>query len=458
MNKPQKTDLATSEDIVRYKDILKIFRSFLYMKDEDFIWLTLAVIIGNQMRLRRPIWLMLVAPPSSGKTTTLNALKGLKVFNADGMEIEPIQAISDLTENSFASGMISSGQETSLLKKIPWGGCMVFKDFTSVLSKERQAKITIMAQLREIYDGSYVKRTGNGKDVRWESKAGAIAGVTQAVYQHIESLSVMGDRFMLYQIPQPDRREMLKFKLNQEREGTTEETQMPKAQELVHKYMQRAFDNLREVSLDLPPEVEDEIIEVADFCTMVRSGVITDDFTGEIKFVPEPEMPARMFDQMIALASAFSYMRKLDLDDFDATDTLTEKDFKLIYKIAYDSIPITRRIALHYLAQYKNGVDTAALAAKTNYPTKVAGQWLAQLNALGIVDRIVGSNRGNVWRMKEQHIRLMSKLQNVKVLDESLLTTQDITENDIERSWEMDKRGLYGDDGTLEEMDDNGTW
>jgi hypothetical protein len=229
----------TRTDIVTFKDIEDIFDTILLLADRDLIRITIAAILGNQMMNRRPIWLMLVAPPSSGKTTALSALNGLKVTNKAGEFVEPIHSISDITENSFASGAQRSDGEVSLLFKIPKGGVMVFKDFTSILSKNAYAKRIVMGQLREIYDGSYVKRTGTGKDVKWEGKIGALAGVTESVYQHLESMSVMGDRFMLYQVPQPDRKKMLRFKLDQERTGTTEDIQMPIAKELVHSYMQR---------------------------------------------------------------------------------------------------------------------------------------------------------------------------------------------------------------------------
>lgn len=443
------------ENIATFEDILKVFRKFLYMQNEDFIRLTVAVILGNQMPDRRPIWLMLVAPPSSGKTTTLNALQGLVITTKEGNKIQPVHDISDLTENSFASGMVRNDSETSLLKKIPFGGVMSFKDFTSVLSKQQQSKIAIMAQLREIYDGSYVKRTGNGNDVRWVGKIGAIAGVTQAVYQHLSTMSVMGDRFMLYQIPQPNRKEMLKFKIEQERKNETENDMMPIARDMMHNYMQRAFDNMRETKVHIPSADEDEIIEVADFCTMVRSGIITDDYSGEIKFVPEPEMPARMFDQMMALASALIFMRQLDGEE---SDRMKKEDYSLIYKIAYDSIPITRRIALNYLATYKGGVTTAALAAKINYPTKVVAQWLEQLNALGVVKRIVTGGRGNTWQLKPEYSSLMQRLQNVKVLDETLVADE-YTDDEVDKFWEQDRQGgVFFDEFEVREMDENGTF
>jgi hypothetical protein len=426
------------EKRVTLQQVQDVFDSFLLLGDKDYITLTLANIIGNQMAGRRPIWTMLVAPPSSGKTTVLNALVGLKVFNSDGEAMQPIHSISDLTENSFASGMQRSEKETSLLHKIPHGGVMVFKDFTSILSKRGEAKTVIMGQLREIYDGSYVKRTGTGEDIAWTGKIGAIAGVTEAIYQHLESMSVMGDRFMLYQIPQPDRKDMLRFKLRQELLGITEATQMPYAQEIVHQYIQQAMRELEPTKIYLPESAQEDIIQVADFCTIVRSGIIVNDYTGKIQFVPQPEMPARMFEQMIALGSTLAFMRKMDNPKLSNEKALQPADFKVMYKIAFDSIPVTRRIALHYLAKYSNGVAAGALAAKVNYPTDVVRTWLEQLNALGVVKRLKKGVGADWWALEDEYLPVMIKLEGTRVLDEALVD-DDIDSNEVERHWDSDK-------------------
>ena len=435
---------------VTFKEIQAIFDSFLLMRDRDMVRLTIASILGNQMHLRRPIWLMLVAPPSSGKTTVLNAFYEMEVYGKSGEKIQVVHNISDLTENSFASGFKKPGKETSLLFRMQYGNVMVFKDFTSILSKRNETKTIIMSQLREIYDGQYTKLVGTGDSIHWEGKLGAVAGVTQAVYEHLESMSVMGDRFMLYQIPQPDRKEMLKFKIRQERTGTTESVQMPKARALLQEYMQRAFDGMSNEQVVLNEKDEDEIIDVADFCTMVRSGIITNDFSGEIEFVPEPEMPARMFEQMLALASIFVYMRKMDDPDITNADALTQEDYRLIYKIAFDSIPIKRRIALRYLAQYSNGVDTAGLARKVGYPTKVVLGWLEQLNALGVAERKTGQGMSNWWVLKDQYRDIMQKLEHINVLDESL-SENDAEGTSVERHWNQTM------DSTQEAID-NDNW
>ncbi len=429
--------MSNKEEHVTFAQIQEIFDSFLLLRDRDFIRLTLAVIIGNQITARRPIWLMLVAPPSSGKTTALNALLDLEVMTQAGDKMHPTHSISDITEKTFASGAQRNDKETSLLNRLSNGSVLMFKDFTSILSKREEERRNIMSQLREIYDGAYRKEFGTGEEVNWRGKIGAIGGVTQAIYQHLESMSVMGDRFMLYQIPQPDRKAVLKFKLRQEHEGTTEDIQMPIARRLVHRYMQQAFDALQDVKVVLDDKTQDEIIDVADFCTMVRSGIITHSFTGDILFVPEPEMPARMFEQMLALASTFLLMRKIDNPEEENT-TLQPNDFKLMYKIAYDSIPIVRRIALRHLAQYTGGVSTAGLARKTNYPTKTVTTWLEQLNALGIVARVQKDGFGNWWKLQPQYRELMVKLQGVQV-EEGFMTDEEAEDDAANAEWEKDK-------------------
>ena len=431
---------------ITFKEIEEKFEQFMLLGDKDYIKLTYAALIGNQMPSRKPIWLMLVAPPSSGKTTALNAFNGLRLVNANsGEKFEPTTNISDLTENSFASGMNRGDKQTSLLHKIPRGGMMVFKDFTSILSKQEQTRRVIMGQLREIYDGAYVKRTGNGEDVLWSGKIGAIAGVTESVYQHLETMSAMGDRFIMYQVQQPDRKEMLRFKLDQEKLGFTESSIMPVLKDLSTQYLQRAFDSMADLPITLPRHHEDEIIEVADFCTMVRSGLITNDYTGKILFVPQPEMPARMFEQMLALGAAFVFMRKLD--DATATDLMQEDDFRIIYKIAFDSIPVVRRIALRYLTVFGGGVDASSLAKKINYETEVVAGWLAQLNALGIVERHGRTGGGNYWKLSEKYRGVMERLDKIKATSKSLDAEGEHEEGDeIENHWNKNKSFEQGMD------------
>ncbi len=109
-----------------------------------------------------------------------------------------------------------------------------------------------------------------------------------------------------------------------------------------------------------------------------------------------------------------------------------------MYKIAFDSIPVTRRIALNYLVKFTSGVETSALATKINYPSLVVQKWLEQLNALGVVRRVKNSRGTNLWILKDEYISLMEKLQGVKATA-GTLRDSDVDEYESpERHWEKD--------------------
>src|SRR5262249_26114805 len=86
-----------------------------------------------------------------------------------------------------------------LLRKIGDRGVLVIKDVTSILSADRNVRPQVLAALREIYDGRWVRNVGvdGGQTLSWEGRIVVIGGVTTAWDQHHQVVSVMGDRFVL---------------------------------------------------------------------------------------------------------------------------------------------------------------------------------------------------------------------------------------------------------------------
>lgn len=411
-----------------FEDIEKLFDSFLLLEDRDIVRLTMAVVMGNSMQDRKPIWLMLVAPPSSGKSTILSTLNDFSYQNKDDNKVTPVIPISDLTENTFASGFVRNDRETSLLNKLPFGGMLVFKDFTSILSKRREARDVLMSQLREIYDGKYDKHTGTGQNVLWHGKVGALAGVTQSVYEYLASMSVMGDRFIMYNIIQPNRLEMLKFKVAQETNGNSEEQVMPILREAVHEYLGKRMRDIENVRIELSPENQVDLMQIVDFCTNVRSGVMEDFRTGKVSFVPDKEMPTRMFEQLVAIGASLIYIRMTE-PNFDNYMDLTKNEMRILQRIAFDSIPIKRRMALKVLAQYRSGVSTDGLAMKLGYQPEIVGQWLDQLGALGICIRMKDGHK-SLWNIHPDHRAIMERFERITVVNETL------ENSDVEATWQ----------------------
>lgn len=419
-------------EIVRMADLQKEFEKVFLIEDKGVIPLICACIIANQMDLD-PVWLLLISPPSGGKTEFIESLE--TVMLGDKPLAYPI---SDLTVNTFASGQKKAGKETSLLHKMSYGSIMTFKDFTSMISKNKDAQQEIMGQLREIYDQSYVKRTGTGSDINWKGKVGAIAGCTQVIYESNEQFAVMGDRFMMYDMIQPDRM----LVLNQVVDGMLDKESKFKDKKVyirkcMKAYLEYCFENMENVPLDISKETRQDLLEVVNFVTMVASGVMVDKKKGTVEFVPTKTMPMRMAKQILGLAQAFILMNKLTpgakLNSPTNNGTLTPEQVKILYKVAFDTIPIKRRMALKILAKFTLGVTTAGLATALDYQTPVVAGWLAQLNALGICKRDKTSGTSDKWLLRDSYRDIMVRFDHIEMVNESL--DGDDTKENYNQSW-----------------------
>jgi hypothetical protein len=140
---------------------------------------------------------MLIGPPSSGKTELLLSLSSLaNVF-----------LTATLTESALLSGTKKEERGAAarggLLKQIGDFGIIVFKDFTSILSMHRDPRAAVLAALREIYDGRWMRRLGvdGGTELKWEGKVALLAGCTPTIDSHHAVIGSMGERFVFYRLP-----------------------------------------------------------------------------------------------------------------------------------------------------------------------------------------------------------------------------------------------------------------
>ena len=387
----------------------------LLMADKGVIRALVASVIANRMDLD-PVWLLLVTGSSGGKTELINSLLDLKFMHP----------ISDLTTNTFASGMNKPGKETSLLFRMD-NGIMAFKDFTSILSKNKDERKAIMGQLREIYEGQYNKKVGTGDDIDWTGKLGAIAGCTESIYQYMSEMSAMGDRFVMYNILQPERLAasekafLNSFDIKERRTGL---------RKAFAEYISMVIEFIHEnemARLELGDKIRKDVLSVADFATLARSAVIESFKSGLPEFVPSPEMPMRMASQLYSLAAALTAMK---CAEGQKDVTLKKEDLSILYKIAFDSIPRTRRDVLIPLAKYKGGITTAGIAIHLNLPSQSIKRFLAQLNALGICERIKNNGpQGDNWKLKECYRDIILKYDDSEVINTSLQATRDDVSN-----------------------------
>jgi hypothetical protein len=193
--KPQAAPASSCE----IEETLAVFQRWLLLQDTTPIYAVLGTVAANLLP-GDPVWLGLIAPPSSAKTEILNSVSSLPYV---------VQAAT-LTPAGLLSGTPKKQQHASakggLLRQIGAFGIICLKDFGSILSMRPDAKAEALAALREIFDGAWTRVLGTegGRVLEWKGKVGLVFGATGVMDAHHSVISGMGDRFLLNRLI-PDR-------------------------------------------------------------------------------------------------------------------------------------------------------------------------------------------------------------------------------------------------------------
>ena len=260
-------------------EVVKVFRRWLHLPDPGALYIALATVVANRLP-GDPVWLLLVAASSSGKTEVLFALGELP-------EIEPA---ATLTEAALLSGVPrkdhAAGATGGLLRKIGAYGILTLKDFGSVLSMQRDARAGVLAALRECYDGSWDRPVGadGGKTLHWEGKLGLIAGVTTVVDRHHAVMDALGSRFAFYRIEVDERKKQTRRALEHVRRARGMRAELRDAVAGFFAGLELPAED--DVDRALTGADTERLVSLADFVTLARSPVERDAYSREIELVP----------------------------------------------------------------------------------------------------------------------------------------------------------------------------
>jgi hypothetical protein len=137
-----------------------------------------------------PLWLMVVSGSGDAKTEIVRSLEG-----ASAIVTSTISSEGAL----LAATARSRGSTGGLLHKIGARGLLAIKDFTSILSSDRNARGTVLAALREIHDGKWERNVGyaGGRTLTWRGRIVVVAACTTAWDTAHTVIATMGDRFVI---------------------------------------------------------------------------------------------------------------------------------------------------------------------------------------------------------------------------------------------------------------------
>jgi len=417
-------------------ELKKIYKDVFYLEEDMILNVIVAITVAAKLE-GDPIWLLIIGGPSSGKSELCQSL-GTIPF---------VHSVSTLSENTFLSNMPSSGgKENSLLHRIGPKGVLVMKDYTSILSMRAEKRDVIISQMREIYDGAISKESGNGKSESWKGKLNWIGAVTESVYLKEDESAGMGRRTINYVMPSQDRR---KTTMRAVKNNKDSKEKRDRIQAIFNETIMEIVENLIDKPLpDISEEFTEELVDLADFITEVRSPTERN-FRGELVLVPSSEMPMRVFQMFLTLARIL-----ILLNDGEVTDEIRG----ILYKIAMDSIPKPRRLALGLLAQYDK-ITTKGAAQLIRYPTETMRTWLENVNVLGICERkTTGLNMvgPDTWVMNEPYRTMMLKYDHLERINDVLADKSEEvspSSNEINPLW-LSRMASTDDPGQIKEMNE----
>ncbi len=379
-------------EAISYTQLETVIEKWMIVPDKGVIKLLMGFYCANKLP-GKALWMFLIGPSGGGKTALLDSLLGLP----------DIESISLLTPNTFLSGM-PGRDDSSLLPKLS-GKIALFKDWTSILSMQKDAKAEVMSQLREIWDGSMKKSFGNGRTADWSGKVSVLAASTQAVDLNQQQYTHLGERFLNYRMVMPDRKLVAMRSLDNSASG---DQMVIELQNAVFAFI-KSIDFTQITTMpEMPDAYKGEIVNLSNFCTMARSGIIRDfGMKKEVIFVPTAEMPTRIVGQLAKLISGIAII---------TGGMITDKDMDIIYKVALDSIPQTNRMVIMEMAK-ANDQTTAEIATALGYPTDPIRTYLENLALLKVCTRIKGG-KGNAdtWTMLPEFVDIIRKYEKVIAL------------------------------------------
>lgn len=354
-----------------YKQDLTVTESF-----EDCMAVCLATHVAVVFE-GDPLWLYLVAPPSSGKSTICELL------GADEIRTCPMDTLT---------GIVSGDRRGKHLLPMMQGKCVIVKDGTLLLESSPQQLASVYGELRSAYDGSFVKHFRNGVSAEFSNVSfGMIVGITERIYSL--NMSALGERFLHCKLDtsrdiEKERNKNAIRKIFETTGRTTfegnEVTDMrsfPKQRAYTAGFMNYLHMRARTGDVLRPRYTkydEDLVQSLADTiaCSRAQAPRVREyGLPSELLYDARPEASTRVVKQLSRLALCLCYVL--------GESSITSRIRSLLTKVALDTAFSRQHTIIRTLA-LSNGLTRSALSALTNIPLETITRRIDDLISLGI--------------------------------------------------------------------------
>jgi hypothetical protein len=349
--------------------VVELFRSTMHLPDPSPIYAVLGAIAGNRLP-GDPLWLLMVGPPSSGKTEALDALR----------DLPECHTVSTFSVAGLLSGSPSKDPDATggLLRQIGERGVMVAPDFGTLLNEHGSTRGLVFASLREIFDGRLIRRLGGngGQTHAWEGHCGFVGAVTEAIDAPSVDLGLLGERFTYFRMPPATPEdEFAACVAVEDNAGRSRDIRSERAAAV-----QRLFDSLGAPRNQLPALSDDDtawLITLATVGARCRSSVLRDGHAREIELVPAPERPPRLYGQLRQLHAGL-----------DVIGTPPDIVRSVLTKAALDGMHPGRRRIIEFLVGTEGAHATATIGTRCRLPVTPTRRHLQDLTAHSVIELV----------------------------------------------------------------------
>ena len=344
--------------------LLARLREWQHLPDPTHVVATLAA-AATRHGEGEPCWLLLVAPPSSGKTEAVRILD-----DAADARLDEVTA-AGLLGWSKAKTAVPSG----VLTRCGPRALLTFGDLSSLLAtSDRGGRDQVFGLLRRAYDGHVTRdvsppgRTEGTTQLSWAGRLTVVACVTGAIDRYAAHADQLGARWVYCRIPDRTLAEKRYAAQLARRGGLAELRKRAREDAAAILGAARTPDTVPDTLLDA---IEDAALVTAwGRAAVPRNGYGRRDIEG----VPIIEEPMRLVQQLGALGGSV-----LALGLPEAAAVMVTR------RVALDSMPAARYAVLKALATGEV-MTTSAVARTAALDRKVARFNLEELAAVGVVE------------------------------------------------------------------------
>lgn len=275
---------------------------------------TLATVKALELNMKT-CWLVIVGPPSSGKT------------ERDLLLASAYPGNKEVTGDISIPGLISmerGHQGDGLLQRLGIKGLWIIKDLSSVVSMRPEKRNEFLAAMREVYDGHW-DRTYSGTRRTWVGHINLVAGATSAFERYSSIVSELGDRYVIIRVTRPIAAPGLWRKASRQAGA-----QAVLRRELLESAAAVLASKVRPLISD---EWQGRVMAAAELVALVRTPVLRD-YRHEIMDISDTEGPIRLYQELEAILVGDAANH--------GQETVSDAQEPLLERLTLDSMPYHR--------------------------------------------------------------------------------------------------------------------